>query len=177
MKIFSSPQRGKLLNAAYFHELYAYNYWTHRQLWACIEELSEVQFQQDLDYSVGSLCEQCVHTLGIEFWWFRFLKTGRLEFPEPEKLVTRAAVRAEWDRVEQEVMAYITALTPEELARTVKPPFWEENQAPVQVWQALLQIANHSTDHRAQTLAGIHRLGGRTIEQDYLDYHFANVHG
>jgi hypothetical protein len=31
---------------------------------------------------------------------------------------------------------------------------------------------NYSTDHRAQTLAALHRVGGPTTPQDYLFYHF-----
>ncbi|PJF26553.1 MAG: hypothetical protein CUN52_15675 [Phototrophicales bacterium] len=38
------------------------------------------------------------------------------------------------------------------------------------VRDALVQVANHSTDHRAQTLAGLHQLGATTVEQDYLFY-------
>jgi uncharacterized damage-inducible protein DinB len=30
--------------------------------------------------------------------------------------------------------------------------------------------ANHSTDHRAQTLAGLHKLGAPTVGQDYLNF-------
>lgn len=163
------------MHAAYFQDFYAYTFWTHRQVWACIEELEPEQFERDLDYSIGSLRDQCIHTLGIEFWWFRYLATGRLEFVEVEKLTDRAAIRAAWDGVENEVTAYLAALTSEELTRAVKPEFWEPQHAPVQVWQALLQVANHSTDHRAQILAGLHRVGGRTVEQDYLAYHFRDA--
>jgi uncharacterized damage-inducible protein DinB len=35
-----------------------------------------------------------------------------------------------------------------------------------------VQVINHSTDHRAQMLAGLHRLGAPTVGQDLLDYLF-----
>jgi hypothetical protein len=31
---------------------------------------------------------------------------------------------------------------------------------------------DYNTDHRAQTLAALHRVGGPTTPQDYLFYHF-----
>lgn len=40
------------------------------------------------------------------------------------------------------------------------------------VWELLFQWFNHSTDHRAQTLALIHQLGGETSAQDYIFYGF-----
>jgi uncharacterized damage-inducible protein DinB len=35
---------------------------------------------------------------------------------------------------------------------------------------SLMQILNHSTDHRAQILSLIHQLGGATIAQDLIFY-------
>lgn len=160
------------MNAAYFRELYAYSFWMSRQVWSCLEELTDEQFQRPLEYSLGSLQDQCVHVLGVEFWWFRFLATGRLEFVDVDALTNRPAIRAQWDAVEEEVMAYLVGLTEAEIVRQVKPEFWGPEPQPVGVWQTLLQVANHSTDHRAQILAGLHTVGGRTLEQDYLQFHF-----
>lgn len=150
-------------------DLYDYNYWAHRQVWECLEQLTDEQFTQDLGYSVGSLHDQCVHVMSVEFWWFRFLKTGVVEFLNPDDYSSRESIRAAWDDAEREVRDYLATLTPEELQREVSPGFWEGHLA-IRVWQAMIQVANHSTDHRAQILAGIHRLGGPTVEQDYLSY-------
>jgi len=153
--------------------LYDYLFWADRQVWACVEALSDDDFDQPLDYSVGSVREQVVHTMRVEHWWPMFLATGALEFMQDVDLSTRAAIRAAWDGVEAHVKAYVGGLTPAELARLVKPPFWDADEAAIPVWQALLQVANHSTDHRAQTLAGLHRLGAATVGQDILDF----IHG
>ena len=59
------------------------------------------------------------------------------------------------------------------LARDVRPDVWDDADEPISAWQALLQVANHSTDHRAQVLAGLKALGAPTFEQDYLNYIFA----
>lgn len=156
----------------FFQELFDYTYWAHRRVWACVVQLSEEQFTEALDSSVGSLHEQCLHTMSVEFWWFRFLATDTLEFLQAEQYPARATLRAKWDETEEQVRAYLETLTPDELQREVRPDFWDEGAQPIQVWQALFQVANHSTDHRAQTLASIHRLGGPTVGQDYLAYLF-----
>jgi uncharacterized damage-inducible protein DinB len=70
------------------------------------------------------------------------------------------------------IRAYLDRLTDEELARLVKPSFWEADQPPIRVWEAILQVFNHSTDHRAQIGAALHKVGGPTTPQDFLFYHF-----
>jgi len=158
------------MDKAYFVDLYRYNFWANRQVWKCAMALTDGQFDQPQDYSVGSVHDQLVHVLSVEYWWFFFLKERRLQFLEQvDDLRDRDAIRARWDAVEQYNLAYLETLTPAELERDVRPPFWE-NRKPVKVWNALIQVANHSTDHRAQTLAHLHTLGVETVGQDYLDY-------
>jgi len=38
------------------------------------------------------------------------------------------------------------------------------------VWQVLLHVINHGTDHRAQLLRTLHDLGATTSSQDYIFY-------
>lgn len=160
------------MDGRYFAELFDYNFWAHRRVWECVMQLSEEAYRQDLGYSVGSIRNQVVHTLAVEHWWFTFLDTGELAFLDDERLTARAAVRARWDATEALVRAYLARLTPGELRREVRPAFWPTGRRPIAVYQALTQVANHSTDHRAQTLAGLHRLGAPTVGQDVLDHLF-----
>ena len=157
------------MDAHYFHDLYCYTFWADRRVWGCVAQLSDDQFTTELDYSIGALRTQCIHTMGVESWCITFLATGELHFLDMDDYPDRASIRARWDEIEQFVLGYIDSLTPAELERDVHPEFWED-EPPIKLWQALIQVANHSTDHRAQILAGIHRLGGETAGQDYLDY-------
>ncbi len=160
------------MSPEFFQEIYAYNFWANRRMWSCIEQLSDEQFTQDSAYAHGSLRAQCIHSMGVEWWWLHFLATGELAFLNGDDYPTRAAVHRQWELVESDVQAYVHTLTPAELERAVRPEFWKEGRKPIRVCDALFQVANHSTDHRAQILAVIHNLGGPTIEQDYLDYVF-----
>ena len=38
------------------------------------------------------------------------------------------------------------------------------------VWQVLLQVGNHGTDHRAQLLRLLNDMGVKTVSQDYIFY-------
>jgi uncharacterized damage-inducible protein DinB len=161
------------VNPSFFVQLYDYTFWAERKLFDCVMTLSDAQYRQPLDFSIGPISEHVVHLMSVEHWWFHFLKTGVIDFIDDEAALAqpRAALRAQWDGVEREVRAYLATLTPEELERRVRPPFWEAGRGPITVWQAMLQVANHSTDHRAQTLAMLHtQFGAPTFEQDLLEY-------
>jgi uncharacterized damage-inducible protein DinB len=45
------------------------------------------------------------------------------------------------------------------------------------VWQVLLHVANHGTDHRAQILRQLNDLGIKTGYQDYIFYVYERLYG
>lgn len=152
-----------------WQELYDYNFWANRRVWEQIMALDESLFDKPLGDDRRSLHIQCVHILAVEYWWVHFLHTGVVEFLDDEKLLTRADVRAAWDDVEAKVTGWVAQMTPASLERTVRPDFWNDPWS-VKAWQGLMQVLNHSTDHRAQLLDAVRELGGPTDEQDYLSY-------
>ena len=161
------------MNKEHFIELYGYTDWANRQVWGCVMQLSQDDFEKPLTFSVGSILDQCVHTMAVEYWWLNFLKTGKLDFISEGDVDTfkdRVALRKKWDEVTTANKAYVASLTDEELTRKVKPEFWDDDQQPITVAQALTQVANHSTDHRSQIMAMLHTLGGEGVEQDFLWY-------
>lgn len=150
-----------------FQNLYAYNFWANRQVWQVFEQLTDEQFDQP-DGARASIRQDTLHVMGVEHWWLVFIATGKLDFLNADDYPTRASMRAKWDHIEKNVLAFISTLTDQDLQRQVRPEFWKKGRKPIFVWQALLQVANHSTDHRAQMLARVRQLGGTSIEQDYL---------
>jgi uncharacterized damage-inducible protein DinB len=82
-------------------------------------------------------------------------------------------IRARWDNIEGMMRAYLAGLTDEMLeARPITDP--EEDKELI-VWQVLLHVANHGTDHRAQLLRLLHDLGVKTEGQDYIFYVYDNL--
>jgi uncharacterized damage-inducible protein DinB len=55
-----------------------------------------------------------------------------------------------------------------------KPIQEPEEDKELTVWQVLLHVANHATDHRAQLLRSLHDLGVETKSQDYIFYVYEN---
>ena len=62
--------------------------------------------------------------------------------------------------------AYLAALGDEMLfAKPIKEP---EEDKDLIVWQVLLHVANHGTDHRAKLIRVLNDLGIKTTSQDYI---------
>ena len=158
------------MNADAFRHFYNYHFSENRKLWdQYIAPLSYAQFSQPVDYSHGSVREQIVHLMDVDEVWFCELRGVMPSDPLPAAdYDDRALIRAHWDGVEQMMRAYLAGLTDEMLS--TKPISDPEEDKELAVWQVLLHVANHGTDHRAQLLRILHDLGVKTEGQDYIFY-------
>jgi uncharacterized damage-inducible protein DinB len=157
------------VNADAFRQFYDYHFTQNRKIWdEYVTPLSDEQFTQEVGYSHGSVRNQVVHIMNTDEAWFSDLRGA--EFPEelsPAELDDREAIRARWDRVEQDMRAYLEELQDEML---FEKPFTEGEDKDLILWQVLLHVANHGTDHRAQLLRALNDLGVKTAYQDFIFY-------
>lgn len=162
------------MNADAFHHFYNYHFAENRKVWEHVALLTFEQFTQPVDYSRGSVREQVIHLLDAEDVWFSELRGFEPAEPLPETVDTddRDAIRAHWDKVEENIRAYLADLQDEQLfSKPIKEP---EEDKDLIVWQVLLHVVNHATDHRAQLLRVLHDLGVETKYQDYIFYVYEN---
>jgi uncharacterized damage-inducible protein DinB len=110
--------------------------------------------------------------MGTEWLWLQRVNGVSPEaIPGTGDFPTRSAIRAKWDMVEAEWRTYVAALRDEQLQQSiVYTSINGRARRETPLAQLLAHVVNHSTDHRAQTLAQIHRVGGKTIEQDLIFY-------
>ncbi len=162
------------MNADAFRHFYNYHFAENRKVWEHVASLTFEQFTQKVDYTRGSVREQLVHLLDAEDMWFSELRGVEPSEPLPDTVEAddRDAIRAHWDKVEKNIRAYLADLQDDVLfSKPIKEP--EEDQI-LTVWQVLLHVANHATDHRAQLLRALHDLGVDTKYQDYIFYVYEN---
>ncbi len=152
--------------------LFNYTYWAHKRVWTnCILPLSDEQYRQPLDYSIGSIHNQVVHTMSAEWMWLsRIHGHNPSAMLNPDDFADRDAVRARWDALEAEMRAYVDGLPADVSSLTFTYTTTSGKSYTQPVSHILFQLINHGTDHRAQTLAMIHTLGGATIAQDLIMY-------
>lgn len=158
------------MNADAFRYLYEYHISENRKIWdTCVTELSYAQFIQEVDYSHGSLRNQIVHLMEVDDIWFCELRG--VEGPEPfpaAQVDDRLKIRTHWDLVEQHVREYLAKL--EDSMLDTKPIINNEEDKDLILWQVLLHVVNHATDHRAQVLRIMHDMGIKTGSQDFIFY-------
>lgn len=150
-----------------FRHLFEYHFTENRKIWDnYIAHLSDEQFDQPSNYSVGSLRKQIVHLIRVDEAWFDDLAGHKLMGEhELDALDDRPTIRAYWDVLEQKMREFLAGLSEEFVQSKPFPPGQEMN---VYAWQALLQVANHGTDHRAQILRQLHDFEIETGPQDYI---------
>jgi uncharacterized damage-inducible protein DinB len=162
------------MNADAFRHFYNYHFSENRKIWdRYVAPLSYEQFTQAVDYSHGSVRDQILHIMSADEMWFCELRGGEFPDPfEPTDFDDRVMIRARWDSIEENMRAYLAELRNEMLFD--KPIEEPEEDKDLIVWQVLLHVANHGTDHRAQLLRNLHDLGVETEYQDYIFYVFGN---
>lgn len=157
------------MNADAFRQFYDYHFTQNRKIWEeYITPLSDEQFKQEVGYSHGSVRNQAVHIMNTDEAWFSDLRrAGSPEGLSPAELDDREAIRARWDNIEQDMRAYLGTLRDEML---FEKPFSEGEDKDLVLWQVLLHVVNHGTDHRAQLLRALNDLGIKTAYQDFIFY-------
>ena len=153
--------------------LFDYDCWAFERIWKCISHLSDAQFVEEIDYSTGSIRNIVVHMMSAcRNWMSRLQGTSippRLVF---EDLDTQAKIKATWDEVQRESLAYVNSLNEEQLDEIIP---WELPVRGLKLsnlrWEILMHVINHGTDHRAQILAILHdHFHANTVEQDLIIY-------
>lgn len=161
------------MNAAIMRHLYEYHFAENRKIWdSYVMSLDQNAFTQDVDYSIGSVRNHIVHLMSVDDAWFNGLTGKEHAHLNPADFSDRAKIRAHWDGVEQRMRDYLAALQDDTLA---DKPFTDEEDQDLTVWQVLLHVANHGTDHRAQLLRLLNDLGVKTGPQDYIFYIYDNL--
>ena len=155
------------MNADAFRHVYEYHFAENRNLWdAYVSQLSDDQFAHSSPYSHGSVREQIIHLINVDHAWFSDLRKDE-PVELPEQFADRERIREAWDAVEQRMRDYLAGLHD---AMVFEKPFAEGEDKDLILWQVLLHVINHGTDHRAQILRMLHDLGVSTTAQDYIFY-------
>ena len=161
------------INANAFRHFYNYHFAENRKIWdTYITSLTHEQFTQNVEYSHGSVRNHIVHLMSVDDTWFSGLRG--IEIPEslnPADFDDRKIIRAHWDNVEQNMRDYLAKLRDDLL---IKKPFADGEDKDLILWQVLLHVGNHGTDHRAQLLRLLNDLGFKTVSQDYIFYVYDN---
>jgi uncharacterized damage-inducible protein DinB len=144
--------------------LFAYDRWATRRLLAVLDGLDSSVWSRSADVGDRGLGSILVHHLGASQRWRIGLETqGTDQGPEPERepLLAidelRERGQAEWVAVD----AWLPTLT---------DGFVQYVHEGVPVWQMLVHVVNHGTQHRAEAAALLTAQGRSPGELDLINY-------
>lgn len=142
--------------------LYAYDRWATRKVLAALDGLDPAVWARPNMIDERGLGSILVHQLGAaQRWRHGFQDTGEQPRPELEPLPTIRELRARWDHEWNEVDVWLGTLT---------EGFVNHVHEGVPVWQMLLHVVNHGTQHRSEAAALLTAEGHSPGDLDMIDY-------
>jgi uncharacterized damage-inducible protein DinB len=151
--------------------LFAYDRWATRRLLGVLDGLDAARWARTDVVGERGLGGILVHHLGASQRWRIGLETqGTEEGPEPElePLPTIDELRERWEAEWTAVDAWLPTLTDDFVA------YVHEG---VPVWQMLVHVVNHGTQHRAEAAALLTGEGRSPGELDLINYAEAGADG
>jgi uncharacterized damage-inducible protein DinB len=142
--------------------LFAYDRWATRRVLDALSGIDPDRFSRADAVGERSLGAILVHHLGAsQRWRHAFQDTGEAPEPEGEPLPTVDRLRAQWEAEWAAVDAWLP---------TVSDGFVSYVHEGVPVWQMLLHVVNHGTQHRAEAAALLTDDGRSPGELDLVNF-------
>lgn len=144
------------------HWLFAYDRWATRRVLAVLDGLDPTTWKRPDAVGDRSLGDVLVHHLGAsQRWRHGFQGTGEEPEPEREALPSIDQLRERWEAEWAAVDAWLA---------TVTDGFIGHVHEGVPVWQMLVHVVNHGTQHRAEAGALLTAAGRSPGELDMINY-------
>ena len=142
--------------------LFAYDRWATRRVLAVLDDLDPAVWSRTGVVGERGLGAILVHHLGAsQRWRNAFQETGQEPEPEREPLPTIDQLRRHWDAEWQAADAWLATIT---------EGFVGYVHEGVPVWQMLVHVVNHGTQHRAEAAALLTAEGRSPGELDLVYY-------
>jgi uncharacterized damage-inducible protein DinB len=158
----TGEKEGTLMQADEIRFLFAYDRWATRRLLNVLDGLDADVWTRTHVVGERGLGSILVHHLGAsQRWRHAFQQTGESPEPEGEPLPAIGELRGVWEAEWAAVDAWLP---------TVTDGFVEHVHDGVPVWQMLVHVVNHGTQHRAEAAALLSAEGRSPGELDLMNY-------
>jgi uncharacterized damage-inducible protein DinB len=156
--------------------LYGYNRWATERVLEVTSRLASEQLNAPGTAGHGSVRETLLHMLDTHRGWLSWwdgslsaedaynLQTNAADYPDLE------AVRGLWESIEAQTQAYVAGLSDADAARVYSHTFANGTAFSMVLWQMMLHVANHGTQHRSEVAAMLTTFGQSPGDLDLLHY-------
>lgn len=143
---------GQIMNIQNITILVNFNFWANDRILAACQKLTTDEFTRAVspDPGWGSLRGILVHTLDAEYGWRLILQGQEANnILEASDFETVAVLKTRWDIEKNAWVDYVNSLSTERLNRG----YGENSQPGPNVWQTMLHVIFHGTQHRSEAAA------------------------
>jgi len=140
--------------------LYAYNRWANGRILETAAKISTAQFVAPSDFPHGSLCGTLVHTLFAEWVWrLRWQGAAPSGHWKPEDFPSLTSLEIRWQAEEIKLIEFVDGLVEERLTAEFDYISTEGNPHRRVVWETMVHLVNHGTQHRSEAAAILSAMG------------------
>ncbi|MCU0492187.1 MAG: DinB family protein [Chloroflexaceae bacterium] len=154
------------MNKAAIATLIAYNFWANERILAACERLTTEEFSRTVvpDPGWGSLRATLVHALDTEYGWRSVLQAlDASEILEVDDFADVATLKARWQGEREAWLHFADSLNEEEL----NARYGTDSQQGPKVWQTIVHVVNHGTQHRSEAATILTGYGQSPGEMDF----------
>jgi uncharacterized damage-inducible protein DinB len=149
--------------------LYRYNAWANGRILDTAAALTTAELQGETDDGIGSVHATLVHAMSGEWIWLeRWKGVSPSAMLDPRAFADLASVRAGWARIETDIADFIATLGEGDLARVVEYRNVRGERWAYPLWQQMVHVVNHGTQHRSEAALVLTRLGHSPGDLDLL---------
>ena len=149
----------------WFNRLFQHDLWANERILRCCDGLSKEQLSAPVGEMFGSIGETFTHLLGVEQAYLEMMGGS----PVAERVPARGTDSLDGIRARLPVIAagydrFTQSLDDGQLQREFHIPWFERD---LSVADGLLQVINHSTEHRSDLAGALTRIGLKTPSLEY----------
>ncbi len=157
-------------------KLYQYNRWATGLVLDAAQGLALDELHTSGAAGHGSIRDTLLHMMDTQEGWLSWWD-GSLSAEDayslkrnPEDYPDIGAVRELWETVEKQTEAFVTGLQEGDLARVYAHTLPDGSLWSMPLWQMMLHVANHGTQHRSEAAALLPGFGRSPGNLDLLFY-------
>lgn len=152
--------------------LFAYNAWANDRVFEALASVPEEDYRKDLKGSHGGIEGTLRHLVGAEkIWLSRWVGQPETTFLQPSDVPTLAAMKALWERIAHETVAFVGKMNDKKLQQVVTITNLEGKKFSHSYQQMFQHIVNHSTYHRGQITTLMRQVGAKPVDTDLIIFY------
>ena len=166
------------MNKEYFIELFDFNLWANSIVCNWLEQITEEQWDQEINSSFSSIQKTVLHVISAEKAWAeRLKKNPNVIWLQNEYKGTKQAHIDLWKATSLELKNLIEVFPKDELDKNIDFKRINGDACSMPYYQVFAHVVNHNTYHRGQLVTMLRQAGFTNVQStDLMNFYRAALH-